>query len=189
MSQMREEFLLYEIFTRFHKYHINRMAEIGVGDGNFSMFLAKTIPVAEFYGIDPYLKYDDYTDLPQRAREFYDSQTGLDTLYDMTTYVYEGNENMQLIRKTSVEAAADFEDSFFDVVYIDANHNYEYVKQDLEAWWPKIISGGVLCGDDYEPAGVVDFGVIQAVDEFAEANNLEVNIGDCWWKQWWISKD
>jgi hypothetical protein len=46
-----------------------------------------------------------------------------------------------------------------------------------------------LCGDDYEDAGGEDFGVIQAVDEFVSENSLELNIPDCWWRQWWIAKD
>lgn len=189
MTTTREQFLLEEVISRFPRNQINKAVEVGVGDGNFSAFLCNTTPVREFYGVDPYLKYEDYIDIPERASDFYNTQEGLDALYDLTTYVYECYENATLIRKTSVEAALDFDDESIDLVYIDANHEYEYVKQDLEAWWPKIVQGGVLCGDDYEEAGAIPFGVIQAVDEFALTNNLTVRVGDCWWKQWWIVKE
>jgi len=51
--------------------------------------------------------------------------------------------------KTSVEAAKDFLDGSLDFVYIDAAHDYISVKQDIEAWRPKIKSGGVLGGHDF----------------------------------------
>lgn len=53
-------------------------------------------------------------------------------------------------------------------VYIDGNHKYQYVKQDL-AKYGNISK--VVCGDDYKPLGKSgpykpQLGVVQAVDEF-----------------------
>jgi hypothetical protein len=47
----------------------------------------------------------------------------------------------------SPEAARDFPDGFFDIVYIDAEHDYESVKADIEAWRPK--AKHILAGHDY----------------------------------------
>lgn len=52
-------------------------------------------------------------------------------------------------RDLSVEAAAKFADGFFDLVYLDANHTYDAVLADLNAWRPKIRAGGTFCGHDY----------------------------------------
>lgn len=82
-------------------------------------------------------------------------------------------------RAFSPEAAAAYEDGFFDFVYIDANHSYGGVKADLDAWYPKVREGGLLCGHDYVDGSVyggVRFGVKQAVDEFAIATGHSVFI-------------
>ena len=56
---------------------------------------------------------------------------------------------MTLIRKSSLDAASDFEDGSLDFVYIDANHAFEYVVADIAAWTPKVRDGGVVSGHDY----------------------------------------
>lgn len=53
-----------------------------------------------------------------------------------------------LLRMTSEEAAGQFDDLCLDGVYIDGNHMREYVRQDIEVWWPKVRHGGVLSGHD-----------------------------------------
>lgn len=50
-----------------------------------------------------------------------------------------------------------------DVVYIDANHEYEYVKKDIEVSLYKLKSNGIICGHDYNEESP---GVIRAVNEF-----------------------
>lgn len=66
------------------------------------------------------------------------------------------------ITKPSTEAAIWFPDQFAGLIYLDGDHEYEAVKADLIAWWPKVKAGGVICGDDY-----VWPGVGRAVMEFA----------------------
>jgi hypothetical protein len=63
----------------------------------------------------------------------------------------------------SAETASCFADGEVDAVFIDADHSYEAVKRDIAAWLPKLRSGGLIFGHDYEPN---EFGgVVRAVDE------------------------
>ena len=53
------------------------------------------------------------------------------------------------IKMESVEAAKLYEDESLDFVFIDAAHDYQNVKNDILAWYPKIKIGGKLGGHDY----------------------------------------
>lgn len=72
-------------------------------------------------------------------------------------------KNVIPCRGRSLEYAELFPDKSVSMVFIDANHEYEHVKADILAWWPKVIDGGIVCGHDYGIVGME--GVKQAVDE------------------------
>ena len=77
-------------------------------------------------------------------------------------------DRIETLRMRSTDAAATFEDSSCDFVFIDASHKYEDVLDDLEAWYPKVKDGGVLAGHDVHWPGVA-----RALREFVSANDLE----------------
>lgn len=81
----------------------------------------------------------------------------------------------------------------FDLIYIDAAHDYASVYADLMAWWPVVKSGGIFAGHDYENKPDDGFwGPIEvraAVDEWAAKIGLKVNKTDehnC--PSWWVVK-
>ena len=47
------------------------------------------------------------------------------------------------MQELSVKAAENFEDAYFDWVYIDALHTEAALATDLEAWYPKVRAGGL----------------------------------------------
>lgn len=67
----------------------------------------------------------------------------------------------------SVHRARSFENASLDLVMIDARHEYDNVKADIAAWRPKVKRGGLIAGDDYDPAMFP--GLVRAVDEFASS--------------------
>lgn len=79
------------------------------------------------------------------------------------------------VRAISWEAAEQYKDKSLDFVFIDASHDYESVKKDIEAWLPKVKKGGVIAGHDYDWCE----GVIYAVNEiFGKENITETE--RCW---------
>lgn len=58
-------------------------------------------------------------------------------------------DNFSKVKQTSTVAAQIFDDKSFDFVYIDADHRYRSVIRDIEAWLPKIKTGGFIGGHDY----------------------------------------
>ena len=86
-----------------------------------------------------------------------------------------GMENtIKVLECTSHEASLKFEDGYFDFVFIDADHVYERIKEDINDWLPKVKKGGIISGHDY--AGEVN-GVKKAVDEKFGNNKILKNVG------------
>jgi hypothetical protein len=79
------------------------------------------------------------------------------------------------IRSTSVEASKLYNDSTLDVVFIDACHDYECVRDDIIAWLPKIKPGSIICGHD-----ITWPSVFQAIKE-AFGDNLILNYNESVW--------
>lgn len=59
-------------------------------------------------------------------------------------------DKILLIISDSATAAGLFCDASLEWVHLDARHDYESVKADIEAWLPKVKPGGWLSGDDYD---------------------------------------
>ena len=137
--------------------------EIGVKLGDFSELILSQSDLSVLYSIDPWQTfsikdYDDGANAPQREQdERYQS-----TVNRLSKF----NERSVIIRKTSKDAVTEFRDNELDFIFIDGNHGYEYVKEDLHLWWPKVRLGGLFSGDDYlfTPGGKTP--VKDAVDEF-----------------------
>lgn len=87
-----------------------------------------------------------------------------------------------ILRMSSREAAIGQVNGSLDFVFIDADHSYEGVVSDIEAWLPKLKPGGLLAGHDYDNPDFPKFGVKRAVDEFCVRTGLTLDLGDnfCW---------
>jgi len=81
-------------------------------------------------------------------------------------------------RGSSLEAAKYYKHMgcVFDMIFVDAAHDYENVKADLLAWGPLVSKGGLFCGHDYSPNWPE---VVRAVDE--QFPNVKKSPGFIWY--------
>lgn len=113
--------------------------EIGVDKGDFTQILAKS--GLHIYGIDPWKIYKDYGDSNYQEK--------LNSQYEHAKRTLAPYLNYTIIRKASMDAVNDFEDESLDFVYIDGNHHFKYVAEDIYEWSRKVRKGGVIAGHDY----------------------------------------
>lgn len=90
------------------------------------------------------------------------------------------NNKVEIIRSFSnnVDIINKFNDSYFDIIFIDGDHSYEGVKEDLNNWWSKCNT--LFCGHDYMLSKTiwngVECGVKKAVDEFIIEKSNEIKM-------------
>jgi hypothetical protein len=148
--------------------------EVGVFKASYSSILLEAWEGKRLYSIDPYRTFAEATYLDQSNI----AQEEFERVYAQAQEILRPyQDRSQIVRKTSVEAAADFSDGSLDFVYLDGNHSYEAVHEDIEAWFPKIREGGVLAGHDYVEDGISahgDFGVRKAVAEFSAKHRINI---------------
>lgn len=163
----RQGVLLETILNHISKNSKIKIAEIGVYKGRctamWNVMLTNSNIEYDYYAIDHFkgsVEHDNKIDY-----------------YGITEKNLEPIINkINIISSDSIEESKKYEDNFFDVVYIDASHDYESVKKDINHWFPKVKQGGFICGDDYLNQWE---GVIRAVDEFFE--NKALVVGQTQW--------
>eukprot|EP00929_Paragymnodinium_shiwhaense_P065129 TRINITY_DN32686_c0_g1_i1.p1 TRINITY_DN32686_c0_g1~~TRINITY_DN32686_c0_g1_i1.p1 ORF type:complete len:431 (+),score=74.93 TRINITY_DN32686_c0_g1_i1:62-1354(+) len=128
-------------------------AEIGVHLARLSFAMMSELPGLRYVGVDPF-SYGTDTSAASVAVQLND--LGL-RQNDELQEVREGaehkfrlfGERAQLLPVTSVEGARSFPDGTFHGVFIDGDHSYQAVVDDVAAWEPKVRPGGFLSGHDF----------------------------------------
>jgi len=146
-------------------------AEIGVFRGDFSERILLIARPRRLHLIDPW-KFEPGAAYDQSlyGRGHASGQAAMDAIHDSVRERFDHEIQVGTVvihRSGSAEAAAQFDDGYFDWVYIDGNHLYEFVLRDLESYYPKVKPRGFIAGDDYGVEGWWHDGVTRAVDEFA----------------------
>lgn len=155
------------------------VVEVGVWKGKFSSMLLSKSP-KKLILIDPW-RAEEALD----GRWYSQNQEFMDHIFEGVNKKFMDDDRVSIYRGTSLSFTPAEK---YDLVYIDANHSYEYVKQDLEYWWPHIAPGGYLTGDDW---GWTDKhcqkGPTPAIKEFCKKYNLNYSVKDR--TQWIIKKE
>jgi hypothetical protein len=154
--------------------------ELGVYEGDHSNEMLRVLDPAHLYLVDMWIDIkisgegDDYLG---------DSQEIWDRRCLGVQERYASYDNVSVLRM-STDQATEVVPNDLDLVYIDANHDYAGVLNDMRKWFPKVRQGGILSGDDYHREDVV-----RAVADFLKdypQYTLQVSDNTT---QWWFIKE
>lgn len=149
-----------ELAKYFAKKGYKKGAEVGVYLGYYSRILLDNIPDLELMCVDSWSRNRTRVRAYKVAKEMLSKYPGA-----------------KVVRGKSMDVAKTIPDESLDFVYIDADHSYEAVKEDINAWAKKVRSGGVVSGHDYF-TGHRSVQVVEAVDEYIKEHNLELKLTD-----------
>ena len=117
------------------------MAEIGMFKGQSTQLILDNFDVKKYIAIDPFENYDEYHE------ESIEPHLSED-LYSEMLKKFSEYPNIYIKKDYAHNVVNNIKDQSLDVCYIDGNHAYKYVLQDIIDWFPKIKEGGILMGDD-----------------------------------------
>jgi len=147
--------------------------EVGVCRAELSLRLFEKFDDLTLYMVDPYLGL-------RQAGWKQKDMNGAMVIAQNNTVKF-ANRRVLFVC-TSLQASCVVQDESLDFVFIDADHGYEYVKEDINAWYPKVRNGGLVSGHDYQRKHL---GTIRAVDEFAEIHGYKITVDET---NWWFVK-
>jgi len=143
-------------------------AEIGVYEGKNARYYLKELDIKRMFLIDPYMEYENYVPTTlglkanlERAEKVAHAALG------------EYAHKIVWIKKKATKAEEAITDGSLDFVYIDGNHSFKSVTEDIMLYYPKLKKGGLLAGHDYDYLDVKN-----AVDTWIEYWGLGLHLED-----------
>lgn len=133
---------------------IKKGVELGVYKGKYSEILMDKIPGLDLTAIDAWKTYKGYKDY---------EVTDLETEALRQAKERAEKKGFKIMQEWSVEASRQFEDESLDFIFIDCNHDFAHVVEDLAAWSPKVKKGGIISGHDFFESRQERYGVKYAV--------------------------
>jgi hypothetical protein len=119
--------------------------EIGVYRGEHIIDMSKSYcshPDSVIYCVDPWTDYDEYPEYKGEIESAYD--------VFMNSMKTENLLNkVKIYRDFSHNVVPKFKDNFFDIIFIDGNHETEFVYRDGVMALSKVKPGGTIVFDDY----------------------------------------
>ena len=151
--------------------------EIGIHKGDFSKQLAKQLRPKKLILVDPWIAYDDDIYAKSWYGNSSKSNQSIQDKYFLDIRKYFENEikigTVEIHRKTS-DNFFNKNQNMFDLIYIDGNHLFDFVKRDIINSLKFIKQDGIIVLDDYNVVGWWDDGVTKAVDFFKKKKLIKI---------------
>lgn len=97
---------------------------------------------SKLYCVDPWEDYDDYDEYKNKQTSIYES-------FIKNVENSGVKDKISINRGYSNNEILKFDDDFFDLIYIDGNHEPEYVLEDAVLSFRKLKKNGIMIFDDY----------------------------------------
>ena len=146
-----------------HELQYNKGVEIGVRRGAFSKVLCEKNPDLHLTCIDPWDNY--HPRYPQEKQDKIYNKA----IQNLSSFIDEGR--ITILRKSSMDALADFQDESLDFIFIDGNHNFDFVMMDIICWAKKIKVNGIIAVHDYY--SFTWAGIVKAVDAYTHCHHID----------------
>lgn len=156
--------------------------EIGVHNGCNLFSVANSYglhPESKLWGIDPWMDYDDYP-------EYKDEQTNNFNVFLSNLEKSPHKNKVSYKRGFSNTEIPKFDDEFFDMIYIDGNHEPEFVLEDAVLSFRKLKTGGIMIFDDYTWGGP-DM-TKRGIDGFLHGYHKRIEVIGCFYDQVFLRK-
>lgn len=145
----------------------SRVAEVGVGFGDFSRKILDVVKPRVFVAVDLFNLHEASGRRGAGNRKLFGAATH--EAFYRWRFKQEIDEGIVQVRRgLSHVMLEQLPDDGLDLIYIDASHAYARVKRDVDAGRRKLRPGGLLAMDDYErsdPFGLSIYGVKHAAHE------------------------
>lgn len=143
--------------------------EIGTDRGGYAKDICERFPQIKLYTIDPWLPYNEGDEVKDRKAMQEIEAEARETLSQYP--------NCRIIHDSSMQAINNFQDESIDFVFIDGDHTYYAVLDDIAEWTKKVKKGGIVAGHDYVKDDFRQYGVIEAVNGYCEKSDIDLFIG------------
>ena len=150
--------------------------EVGVAFGDYSKAVVARAQPRVFHAIDLFGLEKHKVIFGMKSSEIFKGKTHESFFRDR--FASEIARGQMIIDKgLSNEVLNSFDDNYFDVLYIDAAHDYTNVKKDLDVAKQKIKKDGYIIMNDYIMSNPFDgqlYGVVQATNELCVEEDWEI---------------
>lgn len=153
-----------ELLTHYNLPKV--VLELGVAEGWFTKDILK-------WNLDKLYLIDNWATISSQTGDGAFNQEWHDKNYlQLLERVAPFKDKVEIFRGLTTDMANNIPDESLGMIYIDACHEYECVKKDLELYYPKVVPGGIIAGHDFLN---LSYGVNRAVKEFCK-DRFEINV-------------
>ena len=159
---------LIDMITHIGGLNNKVMVEIGCFTGVSTETFLQLNP-KKLYAVDIWDLNESYSDLIE------DGRSNFHLIEQSFRTMAKNYDNIEIIKNFSKHASFGFRNKSLDFVYIDGDHNYNAVVEDIEHWQPKIKSGGYIAGHD-----IIIYDVLYAVQKTLNTPNMVLFSDTSW---------